>query len=165
MNREQVASRHHPSICHFVERGHVAVLAMKERLGVGEEKAKEQEMLAQDELSYLCRPGEDLLSSPRPVPESSCFAQAMWEKSEDCGQAQAQSYFHCMGRPEGDFSSIPPAELQYFAQTKWILMDRDDDEGEPALAAQEELCWLCNHGGDPPSTQHRPVEFECSGWS
>lgn len=43
-------------------------------------------------------------------------------------------------------------------------MDRDDDEGEPALAEQE-LCWLCMHGGDPQSTQHPPALSECSGWS
>lgn len=167
MNREEVASRHHPSICHFVELGHFAALAMKERLGVGEEDAKEQETLGQDELSCFCRPGEDLLNRPQSVPESSCFAQAMWEKSKGCGQVQAQSYLRSMGRPEGDLSSIPhlQPELEYFAVTRWILLDRDyDDEGVPALAEQE-LCWLCMHGGDSQSTQCPPTKSECSGWS
>lgn len=100
MNREQVASRHHPSTCHFVELGHFAALAMKERLAVGEEDAKEQETLEQDELCCFCRPGEDHLNSPRSVPESSRFAQAMWEKSKDCEQVQARGYLRYMGRPE-----------------------------------------------------------------
>lgn len=166
MNRELVASRQHPSICHFVELGRVAALAMKERLGVGQKDAKEQGTLVRDELSCVCRPGEDLLSSPRSVPESSRFELAMWEKWKDCEKVQAQSYFCYMGRPEGDLSSIPhlQAELEYSAEITWILMDRGDDEGEPVLAAQQ-LCWLCKHGEGPPSTQHPPAEPDCSGWS